>query len=64
MYGMFKDVQNIVSSSVTSRTKIPNLFLAGQSITLHGMLGVLAGSLSTCSELLTIDEIFSQLKDI
>lgn len=64
MYGMFKDVQNIVSSSVTSRTKIPNLFLAGQSITLHGMLGVLAGSLSTCSELLTIDEMFSQLKDI
>jgi all-trans-retinol 13,14-reductase len=62
MYGISKDVQNIVSGSVTSRTKIPNLLLTGQSITLHGMLGVLAGSLATCSEVLTIDEIFHQLK--
>lgn len=62
MYGISKDVQSIVSGSVTSRTKIPNLLLSGQCITLHGMLGVLAGSLATCSEVLTIDEIFRQLK--
>lgn len=63
MYGISRDVQNLVSGSVTSRTKVPNLFLTGQCITLHGMMGVLAGSLATCAEVLTIDEIFSQLKN-
>jgi hypothetical protein len=35
--------------------------LSGQSITLHGMMGVLAGSMVTCSEVLTMEEIISQL---
>jgi hypothetical protein len=29
---------------------------------LHGMMGVLAGSLLTCSEVLSLDELFAQLK--
>ena len=63
MYGMFKDVRNIVSGSVTCRTHIPNLLLTGQSVTLHGMQGVLAGSLVTCSSVLGTDEMLSQLKN-
>lgn len=62
LYGMMKDVRNLGFAGVTSRTRIPNLLLTGQSITLHGMMGVLAGSLVTCSEVLTVDELFSQLK--
>ena len=62
MYGMFKDVRNIVSGSVPCRTHIPNLLLTGQSIALHGMQGVLAGSLVTCSSILGTDEILTQLK--
>jgi all-trans-retinol 13,14-reductase len=61
MYGMAKDVNTLGTGSVSCRTNIPNLLLTGQSITSHGMLGVLAGSLVTCSEVLTMDEIFSQL---
>ena len=61
MYGMLKDVNDLGGASITSRTRIPNLLLSGQSITLHGMMGVLAGSLVTCSEVLTYDEIFAQL---
>ena len=62
MYGMLKDVQDLGSMSVNSRTRIPNLLLTGQSITLHGMMGTMAGSLVTCSEVLTYKEIFDQLK--
>jgi all-trans-retinol 13,14-reductase len=62
MYGMAKDVNAPGTGSVSCRTNIPNLLLTGQSITSHGMLGVLAGSLVTCSEVLTTDEIFSQLE--
>jgi all-trans-retinol 13,14-reductase len=48
--------------SISSKTRIPNLLLTGQSITLHGMMGVMAGSLVTCSEVLTYEELFNQLK--
>jgi all-trans-retinol 13,14-reductase len=62
MYGVAKEVNALGVGSVSCKTRIPNLLLTGQSITSHGMLGVLAGSLVTCSEVLTPDEIFSQLK--
>ena len=61
LYGMMKDVDLLGSAGVTSRTRVPNLLLSGQSITLHGMMGVLAGSMVTCSEVLTMEEIISQL---
>ena len=63
MYGTAKDVNLIGAGCILPRTNIPNLLLAGQCVTLHGMLGVLAGSLMTCSELLTNDVLFSQLRN-
>lgn len=62
MYGVLKDVNDLSSMSISSKTRIPNLLLTGQSITLHGMMGVMAGSLVTCSEVLTYEELFNQLK--
>ena len=50
MYGIAKDVNVFAAGSISYHTNIPNLLLAGQCITLHGMLGVLAGSLMACSE--------------
>ena len=62
MYGVVRDVEAVAAGSVSCRTSIPNLLLTGQNITSHGMLGVLAGSLLTCSEVLTVEELFHQLK--
>lgn len=61
MYGVAKDVKAEWVGRVSHRTRIPNLLLSGQSITCHGMLGVLAGSLMTCSEVLSMETIFNQL---
>ena len=62
MYGMLKDINDLGSISISSKTRIPNLLLTGQSITLHGMMGTMAGSLVTCAEVLTYEELFDQLK--
>lgn len=62
MYGLSKNVNSIGLNSISCKTSIPNLLLAGQSITAHGMFGVLAGSLITCSEVLSQDTIFTQLE--
>lgn len=61
LYGVAKDVNCINECRVPHRTRIPNLLLTGQNINSHGMLGVLVGSIVTCSEFLTAEEIYQQI---
>ena len=61
MYGIATDVNAPGFGKVSCKTRIPNLLLAGQDVSLHGMVGVLAGSLMTCSEVLTQDRLFAQI---
>lgn len=62
MYGVAKDVSLPVSAGrVAQRTRIPNVFLTGQSTNSHGMLGVLVGAIVTCNELLPPFTIYRQL---
>lgn len=52
MYGMAKDITLGIAGRVTYRTKLPNLFLVGQNIKAHGILGVLVGVVDACSSIL------------
>lgn len=61
MYGIAKDVRMGAACRVPHRTKIPNVFLTGQNINSHGMLGVLVGTIVTCSEFLTAERIYQQI---
>ena len=64
MYGVAKDITLGSACRVPQRTKVPNLLLTGQNINSHGMLGVIVGSIVTCSELLTSKTIYQQITDI
>lgn len=61
MYGVAKDITLGVAGRVPHKTKVPNVLLTGQNINSHGMLGVLLGSIVTCSEFLTADKIYHQI---
>ena len=61
MYGIAKDVNMGAACRVPHRTKIPNVLQTGQNINSHGMLGVLVGTVVTCSELLTSQKIYQQI---
>ena len=63
MYGVAKDISLGLSCRIHHRTKIPNLLLTGQNINSHGILGVLVGTIVTCSELLTSELIFNQIRE-
>lgn len=52
MYGYVKDVESPLRSFISPRTKIGNLFLTGQSLNMHGILGVTISGVVTCSEIL------------
>ncbi|SHG81578.1 Phytoene dehydrogenase-related protein [Flavobacterium fluvii] len=52
MYGYVKDSNNPMKTFIASKTKLDNLYLTGQSINMHGVLGVTIGAVVTCSEII------------
>ena len=56
-YGVRKDFRNILMTTLSPRTPIPNLLLTGQSLMLHGVEGVTMTALRTCSEVVGKDLI-------
>ncbi|MBL1409729.1 phytoene desaturase family protein [Sphingobacterium faecale] len=52
LYGPEKDVNYEMQTKISPRTKIPNLFFVGQSVGMHGVLGVTIGAVATCMEVL------------
>lgn len=61
MYGIAKDASLGPAGRIPHKTRIPNLFFAGQNVNSHGMLGVLVGTIVTCSEFLGSSEIYDQI---
>lgn len=58
MYGYKVESSHPMAAVFSPKTKVPNLFLTGQSVNMHGILGVTIGAFSTCSEILG-KEIFT-----
>lgn len=52
LYGPQKDVADPLKSMMSSKTKIPNLYFTGQSIGMHGILGVTIGAMVTCGKII------------
>ncbi|MDR1202192.1 MAG: NAD(P)/FAD-dependent oxidoreductase [Tannerellaceae bacterium] len=51
-YGIMKNYRRPLVSIIPNRTRISNLYLAGQNLNVHGALGVTLTSMLTCAELL------------
>ncbi|QFG54156.1 phytoene desaturase family protein [Chryseobacterium sp.] len=64
MYGYEKDSGNPLKTMVSPRTKIPNLFLTGQTVNMHGILGVTIGAFATCAEILGSELIDQRLSTV
>ena len=48
---------------ISAKTKLDNLFLTGQNVRMHGILGVTIGAFVTCSEILgSYDELLNKIK--
>lgn len=63
MYGILHDASRMSQTTLAQRTKIPNLFLAGQSINSHGILGVTIGAVLACSQILGYDNLMNKIKE-
>lgn len=61
MYGIQKDVNHLNQTSFTTKTRIPNLYLTGQNINLHGILGVSMTALSSVADFTGMDYLLSKI---
>lgn len=62
MYGFRKKLNDIANTTYSVRTKIPNLFLTGQNINLHGVLGVSITAVLTAAELMGLDYLVNKIQ--
>jgi len=62
-YGVLKDCNDPLRSIILPRTKISNLLFTGQNLNLHGMMGVTAGSVITCSEILGLEYLTNKINN-
>ncbi len=62
-YGIQKDWQNPMATVLTPRTPLQNLLLTGQSLIMHGVLGVTMTSLLTCAEVIGLDKMHAEIKN-
>lgn len=63
IYGVAKDITLGSAGRVPHKTRIPNLYLAGQNVNSHGILGVIVGSVVTCSEFLGSDYLYRKISE-
>ena len=61
MYGYVKDVNRPMQSFISPKTKINNLMFTGQSLNMHGILGVTIGAVMTCSMILGKDYLLNKV---
>lgn len=52
MYGYVKDSNQPMLTFISPKSKVKNLYFTGQSVNMHGVLGVTIGAVNTCSEIL------------
>ena len=61
IYGYVKDADNPLRSFISPRTKVKNLLLTGQSLNMHGILGVTIGAILTCSEIIGMEKLLNMI---
>jgi all-trans-retinol 13,14-reductase len=63
MYGITKDYRNPLKTFISPRTKLPNLWLTGQNLNLHGILGASMSALVTCTAFMGNDDIVEKIRN-
>ncbi|UTW64650.1 NAD(P)/FAD-dependent oxidoreductase [bacterium SCSIO 12741] len=61
MYGIEKDSRNPLSTMISGKTKLENLYLTGQNLNLHGILGVSVSAFKTCSEIFGLPYLLNKI---
>lgn len=63
MYGYVKDAEQPMRSFLSPKTRIENLLLTGQSLNMHGVLGVTISAIVTCGKIIGADYLIDKINE-
>lgn len=63
LYGVLQNSASPTRTQINTKTRIPNLYLTGQNIAMHGILGVTASAFVTCFSFVDKDKLIQKVKD-
>jgi all-trans-retinol 13,14-reductase len=63
LYGIVKDYKNPLKTFISPRTKLANLYLTGQNLNLHGILGSAMSGIVTCCALLGNNTLIDKIRN-
>ncbi|CAG4995014.1 Phytoene desaturase (lycopene-forming) [Dyadobacter sp. CECT 9275] len=63
LYGIKKKSQSPARTQINTKTRIPNLHLTGQNVSLHGILGVTVSAFVTCFSFLDKETLVQKVKN-
>jgi all-trans-retinol 13,14-reductase len=63
IYGITRDYTEHARNMIMTNTKIPNLYLTGQNVNMHGVMGVTIGAVQTASKFLGMDYLMKKIAD-
>lgn len=63
IYGIVKDYNHPMSTILSHKTRISNLYLTGQNLATHGILGVTLTAIKTCSEFLDQNYLIRKIRE-
>ena len=63
LYGIKKDFRDPLRTFISTKTKIPNLFITGQNLHMHGVYGVTVGAVMTVGEIIGHNYLLNKIKE-
>jgi len=63
LYGILKDSNSTARTQINTKTRISNLHLTGQNISMHGILGVTVSAFVTCFSFIDKDKLIQKVKN-
>ena len=63
MYGYVKDAESPMKTFLSPKTKLKNLFFTGQSLNMHGILGVTISAVFTCSQIIGREKLMESIEN-
>ena len=61
-YGILKNADDPYSTIIPAKSRIKNLYFAGQNLNMHGILGVSISAVLACSELLGFEYLMNKIQ--
>jgi all-trans-retinol 13,14-reductase len=63
LYGILKDSNSTTRTQINTKTRISNLHLTGQNVSMHGILGVTVSAFVTCFSFTDKDKLIQKVKN-